>query len=194
MSKKKNKKKQAGTRKLREIFGDTKPRMTCVDCGHIEYNNPKTVVGAVVASDDGRILLCRRAIEPRKGLWDIPEGYLEGHETTEAGAIRETLEEAGATIETDAMLGIYEIPHANNIKIIFRARMSSPNFTAGEESLEARLFEWDNIPWKDIAFHTVREALADYKKTKDQKIFAPVHKIIPPQHSTVVRAPKNNKP
>lgn len=141
--------------------GDDRERLVCPDCGHIAYENPKIVVGSVVAHA-GRVLLCRRAIEPRRGFWTLPAGYLELDETIEEGAKREAWEEARARVMLDGILGLYSISRIGQVQILFRARFAdeaAPSFTAGPESLEVGLFPWDAIPWGQIAFPTVRWAL-----------------------------------
>ena len=152
--------------------GDTSERYVCGQCGHIAYSNPKIVVGSVVVSD-GRILLCRRAIEPRKNYWTLPAGYLEEHETPEDGARREAREEACAEIEIDAMLAVYAVPHISQVQIMYRATLPEPSFSAGPESLEVKLFGWSDIPWSDLAFPSVKWALNHYAETKERSVFAP---------------------
>ncbi|MEM7428854.1 MAG: NUDIX hydrolase [Pseudomonadota bacterium] len=153
--------------------GDNVIRDVCDACGFIGYQNPKIVVGAVVTADDGRLLLCRRAIEPRSGFWTIPAGYLELNETTEDGARREAMEEACADISIDRVLAIYAITRLSQIQIIYRATMASPDYAAGPESTEVGLFAWDEIPWDDIAFPSVHWALGQYRQTIGQSDFAP---------------------
>lgn len=151
--------------------GDTRERMVCPDCGFIAYENPKVVVGSVVVSGD-RFLLCRRAIEPRRGYWTLPAGYLEVKESTMAGAAREALEEARAHIEIDGLLAVYDIPRISQVQVIYRARLAEPGFEAGPESLEVRLFAWDEIPWDDLAFPSVRWSLQhfqDWRRTGDER-------------------------
>jgi ADP-ribose pyrophosphatase YjhB (NUDIX family) len=141
--------------------GDNRERMVCADCGHVAYENPKVVVGSVV-DHDGRILMCRRAIEPRKGFWTLPAGYLELGETLEEGAAREALEEAEAVIAVEGILGVFSIARIGQVQVIFRARFDGagpPAFGAGAESLEVRLFAPDEIPWDLIAFPSVHWAL-----------------------------------
>jgi len=123
--------------------------------------------------EDEKLLLCRRAIEPRDGFWTIPAGYLELGESTEAGALREAREEACAEIEIDRLLAIYNITRISQIQTIYRATLSSPDVAAGIESREVGLFSWDDIPWADIAFPTVRWALNQYLQTRAQEDFAP---------------------
>lgn len=162
-----------GPRFVRRVpEGDTTERYVCGDCGHIYYTNPKIVVGSVVVHE-GRILLCRRAIEPRKGFWTLPAGYLEEHETPEDGARREALEEACAEISLDALLAVYSIPRLSQVQLMYRARLVQPQFAAGPESLEVALFSWDEIPWDEIAFPSAHWALNHYRETKDRAIFAP---------------------
>lgn len=146
--------------------GDNRDRLVCRDCGYIEYNNPKIVVGALATWDgDGeeKVLLCKRAIEPRIGYWTIPAGFMELNESTMEGAARETWEEAQARIDIDGLLGIYDIPHIGQVYMIYRARMNSRDFGPGEESLAVDLFAWDAIPWADLAFPSVRWALEHYR-------------------------------
>ncbi|MEQ8966888.1 MAG: NUDIX hydrolase [Azospirillaceae bacterium] len=145
--------------------GDDRQRLICPDCGFIAYENPKIVVGSVVVAEDGRILLCRRAIEPRKGFWTLPAGYLELEETTEEGARREAWEEARADIELEGLLAVYNIPRISQVQLIYRARFRRPGFAAGPESAETDLFAWDAIPWAEIAFPSVHWSLARYRET-----------------------------
>jgi ADP-ribose pyrophosphatase YjhB (NUDIX family) len=143
--------------------GDNRLRKVCTDCGFIAYENPKIVVGAVCGWED-RILLCRRAIEPRLGFWTLPAGYLELNETTGDGALREAMEEAGAQIALEGLLAIYDIPRISQVQLIYRARLVSPEIEAGPESLDVRLFAWHEIPWDDLAFPSVRWALDHYRE------------------------------
>ncbi|MGA3003301.1 MAG: NUDIX hydrolase [Acetobacteraceae bacterium] len=141
--------------------GDDRERMICVDCGHIDYQNPKVVVGTVVTWN-GKVLMCRRAIEPRRGFWTLPAGYLELGETLEEGAAREAMEEATAAISLDGILGVFSVARIGQVQVIFRGRFADPvqpQFAPGPESLEVALFDWDQIPWNDIAFPTVHWAL-----------------------------------
>jgi ADP-ribose pyrophosphatase YjhB (NUDIX family) len=142
----------------RFLEGDNRERLVCPDCNFGAYENPKIVVGSVVAECD-RILLCRRAIEPRSGYWTIPAGYMEMGETVTEGAQREAWEEARARIAVDGVLAIYSIARLGQVQVIFRAGLAEPGFAAGPESPEVRQFDWDEIPWRDIAFPSVRWAL-----------------------------------
>ena len=152
--------------------GDDRPRRVCEDCGFIDYDNPRIVVGSVAGWED-RILLCRRAIDPRKGYWTLPAGYLEHRETAAEGARREAWEEARARIEIDQLLGFYSIARLSQIQLIFRARLLSPEVEAGPETLELDLFTWERIPWPDLAFPSVRWALDHFRQSRDQAVFAP---------------------
>lgn len=141
--------------------GDTLPRHVCDTCSTIHYQNPKMIVGCIAEWED-RILLCRRAIEPRLGLWTVPAGFMENGETTDQGAARETLEEANARVEVGPLYAMYNIPHINQVYILFRARLLDLDFSAGTESLEVRLFDEKDVPWESIAFATVRNTLNHY--------------------------------
>ena len=142
-------------------------------CSYVAYENPKVVVGSLVAAGDC-VLLCRRAIEPRAGYWTLPAGYLELGETAAEGARREAMEEAGADIALDGILALYDVSRISQVQIIFRARFASPGIAAGEESLEARMFAWDDIPWDDLAFPTVRWALHAWREAGHGPLGAPV--------------------
>lgn len=153
--------------------GDTLLRYVCGNCGAVHYQNPKTVVGCL-PEWQGRILLCKRAIEPRYGLWTLPAGFLENGETLEAGALRETVEEAHARVEIGALYTVISLPDINQIYMMFRAQLRDLEFGAGSESLEVRLFAEDVIPWGDIAFRTIARTLRNY--FLDRKLGAfPLH-------------------
>jgi len=147
---------------LRVPPGDTLPRHVCDACQTIHYQNPRMVVGCIPEWQD-RILLCRRGIEPRHGLWTVPAGYMENGETTQQGAVRETLEEANARVEIVSLYALYNIPHINQVYILFRARLLDDRIGPGAETLEARLFALDEIPWDAIAFASVRNTLQHYR-------------------------------
>jgi len=134
--------------------GDSLPRYLCDACGSIHYENPRLVVGCLPELE-GRILLCRRAIEPRYGYWTLPAGFMENGETTAQGAARETLEEAGARVELTAPFSMISVPYVNQVHMFYRARLLDLEFKPGDESLEVSLFEEAKVPWKDIAFRTV---------------------------------------
>lgn len=150
--------------------GDTRPRQVCTDCGFIAYENPKVVVGAVITWGD-KILLCRRAINPRKGYWTLPAGFMELHESAEMGAAREAWEEANARIEIVSLLAAYTIPRLSQVQLIYRARLVDANISAGIESLEVGLFDYADIPWDDLAFPSVRWALTQFNDVRDRASF-----------------------
>ena len=134
--------------------GDTLPRWVCDQCGEIHYQNPRLIVGTVPEYQD-KILLCRRAIEPRYGYWTLPAGFLENGESAGQGAMRETLEEAGARVELIEPFSMISVPYVNQVHLFYRARLRELDFKPGEETLEIALWDEDKIPWKDIAFRTV---------------------------------------
>ena len=141
--------------------GDNLPRWVCDNCHTIHYENPKIIVGCV-AEWAGRILLCRRAIEPRVGLWTVPAGFLENGETTAQGASRESAEEANARVEITALFSLYNLPHINQVYMLFRGELLDAAVSAGAETLEVGLFEETEIPWDKLAFATVRNTLTHY--------------------------------
>lgn len=142
--------------------GDERERLTCLDCGFIHYDNPKVIAG-VVATWDGRYLMCRRAIEPRAGFWTVPAGFLELNETTADGAKREAWEEARVDIEITGLIGVYEIPRISQIYVIHAGRMTTGDHAPGPESTDTHLLAWDDIPWDDLAFPSIRWALERHK-------------------------------
>jgi len=142
--------------------GEDRERLICGDCGYVAYENPKIVVGSVV-SEGGRILLCRRAIEPRHGFWTLPAGYMELGETAEEGAKREAWEEARARLELEGVLAIYSIARIGQVQIIYKASLTEPGIAAGPESLDVRFFAWEEIPWDELAFPSVHWALKAWR-------------------------------
>ncbi len=152
--------------------GDSHEREVCTHCGFINYENPRIVVGSVSFWGD-RILMCRRAINPRKGHWTLPAGYLEQHETPEAGAAREAREEATARIEIDTLLAVYTIPRLSQVQLIYRARLADDRIAPGPESQAVELFTFDEIPWDDLAFPSVRWALHHFVQTRSMHGFPP---------------------
>ena len=142
--------------------GEDRERLVCNDCGFIAYENPKIVVGSVVEVE-GQVLLCRRAIEPRRGFWTLPAGYMEMGETVEEGARREAWEEARARLALGGVLAIYSIARLGQVQVIFHATLAEPGFAAGPESLDVRLFAWEDVPWDEIAFPSVRWALQAWR-------------------------------
>lgn len=152
--------------------GDNRERLMCPDCGFVHYDNPKIVVGSVVRWED-RILLCKRAINPRQGFWTLPAGYLELNETTSEGALREAYEEARAKIALEGLLAVYNIPRLSQVQLIYRARLVSPEIAPGPESEAVGLYAWDDIPWDDLAFPSVGWALRHAREVWDADVFSP---------------------
>jgi ADP-ribose pyrophosphatase YjhB (NUDIX family) len=146
---------------LRVPAGDSALRHVCEACGNIHYLNPKVVVGTLTEWE-GKIMLCRRGIEPRYGLWTLPAGFMEMGETTAQGALRETYEEACARPELIGLFTLINVTHISQIHMLYRARLLTPDFAAGEESLEVRLFEEAEIPWDQIAFRSMAATLRCY--------------------------------
>jgi len=157
--------------------GDDRVRLVCGDCGFVNYENPRVVVGAVATwlAEDGieRILLCRRAINPRRGFWTLPAGFLELGESPEQGARREAWEEARAELAIGQLLAIYAIPRLSQVQLIYRARLIAPAVAAGPESEAVGLFHWGEIPWGDLAFPSVHWALAHHREAPADGGFAP---------------------
>lgn len=141
--------------------GDTRERAVCPACHTIHYENPLNVVGTVPVLGD-LVLLCKRNIEPRWGKWTLPAGFMELGETTAQGAARETTEEAGAQFELEDLFTVMSVPRVGQVHLYYRARLTSDRFEPGHETLEARLFREDEIPWEELAFRTVRETLMRY--------------------------------
>ena len=152
--------------------GGSAPRDVCEACGRVHYQNPKLVVG-VVATWEERILLCKRAIEPRSGCWTIPAGFMEIGETTRAGAAREAFEEAGVSLEVGRLMAVYELTHVQQVMLVYRAQLTGPELAPGVESLEAGLFGYDEIPWEELAFPTVRWALRYYDAVRGLADYPP---------------------
>ncbi len=155
--------------------GDTRERAVCPACNTIHYENPLNVVGTVPWLGD-KVLLCKRAIEPRYGKWTLPAGFMELGETTAQGAARETDEEAGAQFELQDLFTVMSVPRVGQVHLFYRARLLSDQFNPGAETLEARLFGEDEIPWDEIAFRTVKETLEHFFADRRGQVF-PVHNI-----------------
>jgi ADP-ribose pyrophosphatase YjhB (NUDIX family) len=151
--------------------GDTLPRWVCDQCGEIHYQNPRMVIGAI-PEHDGKILLCRRAIEPRYGYWTLPAGFMENDETTGQAALRETLEEAGARIELGEPFSMISVPYVNQVHLFYRARLLDLQFRPGDESLEVALCDEARIPWKEIAFRTVAATLRHWFADRGRGVFS----------------------
>ena len=159
---------------------DNRPRHVCDSCGNIHYQNPLIVAGCI-PEWQGKILLCRRAIEPRYGLWTIPAGYMENGETLEQAACRETEEEACARVDLDGLYAVYNIPHVSQVYTIFRGQLADGAFAPGAESLETALFEENQIPWGEIAFPVVDRTLKRFFLDRPEQRFATfVDTVAPP--------------
>lgn len=141
--------------------GDNLPRYVCENCHMIHYQNPKIVAGCLPEWED-KLLLCRRAIEPRYGLWTLPAGFMENQESIEQAALRETREEAQARVKLAQLYAVYSVPHINQVHMLFRGQLTDLNFAAGTESLDVRLFSYNEIPWQELAFAVIVRTLKHY--------------------------------
>jgi ADP-ribose pyrophosphatase YjhB (NUDIX family) len=164
---------------LRVPEGDSRPRHVCPRCGEIHYLNPKLVIGCI-AEWDGRTLLCRRAIEPRYGLWTLPAGFMENGESTAQAALRETAEEACARVAIEQLFALVSIPHISQAHLFYRARLLDAGFGASEESLETRLFDEPGIPWNRLAFRSVAFCLEAYFRDRRAGAFEFHENTLPP--------------
>lgn len=146
---------------LKIPHGDNLPRSICDSCGFIQYENPRVIVGCIPEWED-KVLLCKRAIEPRLGFWTLPAGFLENNETTQEGALRETKEESNASATIIDAFSLIDIPHINQVYLLYRAKLNNANFSATFESSEVALFDEASIPWDDIAFAAIKKSLNRY--------------------------------
>jgi len=152
--------------------GDNRERDLCQNCGAIHYQNPRVVVGTIPVWEN-RILLCRRAIEPRFDTWTLPAGFMELSETTSQGAERETLEESGARIRVGDLFTVVDVPHVDQVHIYFLAQALGPELDPGPESLEARYYDEADIPWDQLSFRTVSTTLRHFLEDRRQGSFSP---------------------
>src|SRR5690606_2937248 len=169
---------------LRVPPDDNRMRAVCENCGAIHYQNPRNVVGVLAVWQD-KVLLCRRAIEPRYDKWTLPAGFMELGETTAQGAMRETQEEAGAQIELGSLYTVIDVPHAEQVHFFYLARVLSEDLFPGPESLDARFFALDEIPWPELAFRTIVTTLEHYIADRKTGVFPVHHYDIPvpfPKH------------
>lgn len=141
--------------------GDDRERHVCDSCSTIHYQNPRIITGCLPIFED-QVLLCKRAIEPRKSYWTLPAGFMENGETTEEGALRESWEEARASIELDNLYTLFNLPHINQVYFFYRGTLSNLDFAPGAESLDVKLFSEQEIPWEELAFPVVRKTLEHY--------------------------------
>ena len=150
--------------------GDNRERRLCGNCGRIHYENPRIVAGCLVTWQ-GSVLLCQRAIEPRRGYWTLPAGFLENGETTHAGAVRETWEEAQAKVAVHGLYTLFNLPHISQVYLFYRAELIDGRFASGDESLDVRLFDEATIPWGELAFPVVTDTLKHYFADRDSGVF-----------------------
>lgn len=151
--------------------GDHLPRYVCEQCHTIHYQNPKVITGCIAHWEE-KILLCRRAIEPRYGLWTVPAGFMENSETTQQGAARETMEEAQAEVSDLQLFGVFNIPHISQVYVMFQGQMCHPHHGSTHESLETSLVSEHDIPWSELAFPVVRESLELYFSDRKKNHFS----------------------
>lgn len=156
---------------IRIPAGDNRPRACCDACGEIHYRNPTIVAGCMAEATDGRMLLCRRAIEPRSGFWTMPAGFMENGESVMEAAARETLEEARARVEFLGLSSIVSVVRVNQVHMMYRARLLDDAHAAGEETLETRLFDERDIPWDELAFRSVTAAYRNYFADRERGEF-----------------------
>lgn len=158
-------------------------RAVCPACGYIDYVNPVNVVGTVPVWVEGdgttRLLLCLRNIEPRRGLWTVPAGFQEMGESTEEGALRETLEEAGARVRIEGLFSVLDVAHVGQVHMFYRAQLLDLDLAPGPETIENRMFRLDEIPWDDLAFQTVRRTLQAWVSDHARGVFGVHTGVIP---------------
>ncbi len=140
---------------------DNRHRYICQSCNVIHYQNPKVVAGCLPVWED-QVLLCKRAIEPRSGYWTLPAGFMELGETTTEAAMRETMEEANARVQVESLFAVFNLPHVDQVYLMFKSRLLDQDFFPGEESLDVQLYKEDEIPWDELAFRTITETLKYY--------------------------------
>lgn len=165
-------KREKGPRIRKVPAGDNRDRLVCPDCDYVAYENPKVVVG-VVATWENRILMCKRAIEPRRGHWTLPAGFMEVGESPEEGAAREAWEEARAQLEIIDLLALYSLRHISQLQLFYRARLLSPDVSAGPESEEVGLFDFDRLPAVELAFPSVHWAIQHFQQVRGAEVFPP---------------------
>lgn len=172
--------------------GDNRPRFVCSACHTIFYQNPRIVAGTLPIHN-GQVLLCRRAIEPRRGFWTLPAGFMENGESTEQAALRETWEEARAKVELQSLFSMITVPHIDQVHIFFLAVLPQAEFGAGEESLEVALFKEEDIPWQELAFPTVSQTLKRYFADPANQQTTHVFDIRPQQALTIHQKSASNQ-
>ena len=155
---------------IRVPEADNRPRHVCTSCDTIHYQNPKIVTGCIPVWED-RILLCKRAIEPRHGFWTLPAGFMELGETTPEAAMRETLEEANARVELQGLYVVMNLPHVDQVYMMFRSRLLDMDFSPGAESLEVALYREEDVPWDALAFSTIKHTLRLFFEDRKREDF-----------------------
>lgn len=153
--------------------GDDRERHICASCETIHYTNPRIITGCLPIHED-KVLLCRRAIEPRLGYWTLPAGFMENGETTAQGALRESWEEANASIELHELYTLFNLPYINQVYMFYRGTLTDLNFSPGIESLDVELFAQEDIPWGELAFPVIKKTLEHYFEDRQQGRF-PLH-------------------
>jgi ADP-ribose pyrophosphatase YjhB (NUDIX family) len=156
---------------------DDRERHICDDCGVVHYQNPKVVVGCLPRHGE-QVLLCIRAIHPRKGYWTLPAGFLENGESSVDGALRETWEEARAKVVGPKLYTVFDLPHINQIYIFYKADLIGPSYAAGPESLEVELFDEDAIPWEELAFPVITDTLRYYFSDRKEEHYPVRNEVI----------------
>ena len=157
--------------------GDDRQRQVCTGCGMVHYSNPKVIVGCL-PEHNGKILLCKRAIEPRHGFWTLPAGFMENAESTAEGAARETWEEAEAVATNLVLYRVFDVPYINQVYIFYRCNIEDGRFGVGPESLETALVSGDEIPWDELAFPVVKELLVEFLDDRQTQQFPVRHSVI----------------
>jgi ADP-ribose pyrophosphatase YjhB (NUDIX family) len=157
--------------------GDDRERHVCDRCDVIHYHNPKVIVGCL-PEHDGKVLLCKRAIEPRYGYWTLPAGFMENRETTAEGAAREMVEEAAAVATDTTLYRVFDVPHISQVYVFYRCGIEDGSYGIGPESLESQLFSEDEIPWNDLAFPVVHELLREFFDDRRSENYPVRHSVI----------------
>ena len=155
--------------------GDNRPRYVCDACGIIHYQNPKIVAGCI-SEWQGKVLLCRRGIEPRYGKWTLPAGFMENGESSAAAAAREAYEEANAVVEQLSLYGVYSLPYISQVYLMFRGLLKNGDASVGHETLEVNLFTEEDIPWQELAFTVVKDTLQRYFEERRRGVYS-VHTV-----------------
>ena len=159
--------------------GDDRERHVCPECSTIHYQNPKIITGCLPVHEN-KVLLCKRAIEPRSGLWTLPAGFMENGESVEQGALRESWEEARVTLKNQVLYQVFSLPHISQVYVFYLAELANLDYAPGPESLAVELFSLSDIPWDTLAFPVVKSTLEDYIADLNQNHFPVRNQVIPP--------------